>query len=86
MHFYTSTSADQCEMYRSPWCFIILKLLKAMKTISPVRIAKIEDTGRKIILDDNSKWEVYFDDLPTSSRWSPTNWVIVWQRDQLAPW
>ncbi len=57
-----------------------------MKTISPVRIAKIEDTGRKIILDDNSEWEVYLDDIPTLNKWFPPNWVIVWRRDQLDPW
>ena len=58
----------------------------AMSVGVPNYITKVENLGRKITLNDNSEWEVYFLDAIKSSLWLPTNRVVVRSKRGLDPW
>lgn len=58
----------------------------AMSVGVPNYITKVENLGRKITLNDNSEWEVYFLDAIKSSLWLPTNRVVVRSKRVLDPW
>ena len=57
-------------------------ILNAMK----LRIKKIENLGRKIILSDNSEWWVYYPDSVKSILWLPFNEVIVRPKADMDSW
>jgi len=50
------------------------------------QIVKIENSGKKITLSDQSVWAVFYPDLPKLSEWSPTHTVIVKDRDDMESW
>lgn len=52
----------------------------------PKYIMKVENLGRKITLNDNSEWEVYFLDAIKSSLWLPPSKVVVRPKRGLDSW
>lgn len=42
----------------------------------PARIAKVENRGKTIMLDDGSEWEIFFFDSIISLLWLPSTEVV----------
>ena len=58
----------------------------AMNAAVPIRISKVENFGRKIILDDKTEWWVYCLDSFKSRIWLPTDEVIVRRNEDMDSW
>ncbi|MCY4226014.1 MAG: hypothetical protein OXF06_14435 [Bacteroidetes bacterium] len=51
-----------------------------------IRIAKIENFGKRITLEDDSAWWVYYPDSVKSIKWSPNDDVILRLKKDMDSW
>ncbi|MCY4233405.1 MAG: hypothetical protein OXE59_06670 [Bacteroidetes bacterium] len=51
-----------------------------------LRISKVENLGKKLILDDMSEWEIIYFDSLKSMKWLPTHKVIVREKKDMDSW
>ena len=51
-----------------------------------LRIAKVENVGKKLILDDKSEWEIIYFDSLKSMKWLPSQVVIVREKKDMDSW
>ena len=49
-------------------------------------IKRVENLGRKIILDNDTEWEIYFLDSMKSSLWLPSSKVTVRSKNEIDSW
>lgn len=50
------------------------------------QIKSVENIGRKIILDNDTEWEIYFLDAIKSALWLPSNRVTVRNKNEIDSW
>ncbi len=51
-----------------------------------LRISKVENYGKKLILDDKSEWDVIYFDSLKSVEWLPTQKVILREKKDMDSW
>ncbi|MXW32872.1 MAG: hypothetical protein F4100_02970 [Rhodothermaceae bacterium] len=57
-----------------------------MNAAVPIRISKVENLGRKIILDDKTEWWINYLDSLKSRVWLLTDEVIVRRKADMDSW
>ncbi len=65
-----------------PQVFIVMNTI----TQGCCQIKRIENLGRKIILDNDTEWEIYFLDSIKSSLWLPYSKVTVRSKNEIDSW
>ena len=60
--------------------------MNSIKRNSYQTIKRVENFGKKIILDNDTEWEIYFIDSIKSLLWLPHSKVTVRDRNEIDSW